>query len=47
MWWNFVGRSQSELSAAYLDWRDGHDRFGRVASAMPRIEVAAPPWLRE
>lgn len=44
MWWNFVGRTQSELSAAYEDWKLAHERFGRVATTLPRIEVGPPPW---
>jgi redox-sensitive bicupin YhaK (pirin superfamily) len=46
MWWNFVARSRDEIADAYRDWADGTDRFGRVASALPRIPVDAPSWLR-
>lgn len=44
MWWNFVARSRGEIDAARADWTAGADRFGRVASDIPRIEVAPPPW---
>nr|MYU48338.1 pirin family protein [Streptomyces sp. SID7803] len=29
MWWNFVGRSQEEITRAREDWMSG-DRFGTV-----------------
>ncbi|HSP39352.1 MAG TPA: pirin family protein [Frankiaceae bacterium] len=45
MWWNFVGRSREEIAIAYKDWDAGTDRFGRVASPLPRIPVEAPAWL--
>jgi redox-sensitive bicupin YhaK (pirin superfamily) len=44
MWWNFVARTQDELTAAYEDWAEGNDRFGHVASSLPRTEVSPPPW---
>ncbi len=44
MWWNFVGRTQDEISAAARDWRADSGRFGAVASALPRIHVGPPPW---
>ena len=38
MAWNFVGRSRDELDRAAADWNAGDDdRFGPVASALPRI----------
>ena len=46
MWWNFVARTQAEITAAYLDWSAAADRFGHVASLLPRIEVAPPLWVR-
>ena len=46
MWWNFVARSRDEIVVAYQDWSGGTDRFGRVASPLPRIPVDAPSWLR-
>lgn len=45
MWWNFVARSRDELEAAYVDWRDRTDRFGRVPSRLDRIEAPVPPWM--
>ena len=44
MWWNFVGRDRDDLDAAYRAWREGGDRFGRVASGLPRIPAPAPYW---
>jgi redox-sensitive bicupin YhaK (pirin superfamily) len=41
MWWNFVGRSREELAEAGRQWESGEDRFGRVASALPRVPL--PP----
>ena len=46
MWWNFVGRSREELGAAYDSWSAQDDRFGRVASALPRIPAPPPYWSR-
>jgi len=46
MWWNFVARTQDEITAAYESWMKGDDRFGRVASTLARIEVGPPPWFR-
>ena len=45
MWWNFVARSQEEISEAWRAWASGDERFGRVASPFDRIEVSPPPWL--
>ena len=44
MWWNFVGRSRDEISAAYASWQAQDDRFGRVRSALPRIPAPPPYW---
>jgi redox-sensitive bicupin YhaK (pirin superfamily) len=44
MWWNFVGRDRDDLAAAYASWHAGDDRFGRVASALPRIPAPEPYW---
>jgi redox-sensitive bicupin YhaK (pirin superfamily) len=47
MWWNFVARTRAEITEAYQDWdaaEAGTDRFGPVASSLPRIPVSAPPW---
>ncbi|MHB8378488.1 MAG: pirin family protein [Acidimicrobiales bacterium] len=46
MWWNFVARTQDEITVAYESWMKGDDRFGRVASTLARIEVGPPPWFR-
>jgi redox-sensitive bicupin YhaK (pirin superfamily) len=45
MWWNFVARTQEEISDAWRAWARSDERFGRVASPFARIEVSAPPWL--
>jgi quercetin 2,3-dioxygenase len=44
MWWNFVGRSRDELSAARRQWSMRDERFGVVRSRLERIEVDPPPW---
>ena len=44
MWWNYVARSRDEISAAHRSWMAADERFGRVASALPRIPVGGPPW---
>lgn len=44
MWWNYVARSRDEITTAHRDWIGGHERFGRVASLLPRIETSGPPW---
>jgi redox-sensitive bicupin YhaK (pirin superfamily) len=44
MWWNFVGRSREEIAVAYKEWSAGTERFGRVASPLPRIDVGPPAW---
>lgn len=46
VWWNFVAQSKEEITVAWRDWRtDNVDRFGRVATSLPRIEAPRPPWL--
>lgn len=45
MWWNFVARTQDEISDAWRAWATGNERFGRVDSPFDRIEVSPPPWL--
>ena len=44
MWWNYVARTRAEIIAAHDDWTQESERFGRVASRLPRIEVGPPPW---
>jgi quercetin 2,3-dioxygenase len=45
MWWNFVGRTREEIEAAYASWQAQDDRFGTVASSLPRIPAKPPFWL--
>jgi hypothetical protein len=47
MWWNFVGRSRDDITAAYDAWQRQDDRFGRVPSALPRIRPAGVLGRRE
>ena len=44
MWWNFVARTQDEISDAYESWLKHDERFGRSELTLPRIEVGPPPW---
>jgi redox-sensitive bicupin YhaK (pirin superfamily) len=44
MWWNFVGRSRSELTEAVAAWNRGSDRFGDSGSPLARIPAPATPW---
>lgn len=44
MWWNFVARTRAEIIEAHRAWMAADDRFGRVDSLLPRIEVGPPPW---
>jgi redox-sensitive bicupin YhaK (pirin superfamily) len=44
MWWNYVARTHEEIDAAHRAWQEGGDRFGQVASPLPRITVGPPPW---
>jgi len=43
MWWNFVARTKEELAQARTQWATYDERFGEVASTLPRI--TAPPAL--
>jgi quercetin 2,3-dioxygenase len=48
MWWNFVARSEDEITQAWRDWQEGNDdRFAPVPSRLPRIDAPPPPWLGE
>ena len=47
MWWNFVGRTRAEIDAAYASWAAQDDRFGHVASTLPRIPAKAPFWQQQ
>jgi quercetin 2,3-dioxygenase len=42
MSWNFVARTRAEVDRAAADWNAGHERFGTVASALPRIPAPDP-----
>lgn len=45
MWWNFVARTQDELSMACADWNAGAKYFGQVAGYPgQRLEAPLPPW---
>ncbi len=44
MWWNYVARDREEVSQAHAEWTSGSERFGQVASSLPRIGVGPPPW---
>jgi redox-sensitive bicupin YhaK (pirin superfamily) len=46
MWWNFVARRRDEIDDATAAWAAGTDRFGPVASDLPRIAAPRPPWVR-
>lgn len=46
MWWNFVARTHEEIDEAYEAWRVDDGRFGRVASALARIDTP-PPWWQQ
>ncbi|MDP9459784.1 MAG: pirin family protein [Actinomycetota bacterium] len=46
MWWNFVARGREELDQAYADWDGSSERFGTVASALPRVPAPRPVWRR-
>ena len=41
MWWNFVGRSRDELAEAARQWDAADERFGRVATSLPRVPAPA------
>ena len=45
MWWNFVARTQEEITQAYESWMKHDERFGPVNSRLARIEVGPPPWF--
>lgn len=46
MWWNFVARTNEEITEAWHDWQTHNtDRFGTVPSGLPRIDAPRPPWL--
>jgi redox-sensitive bicupin YhaK (pirin superfamily) len=44
MWWNYVARTRDEIVEAHRAWTAHDSRFGAVASPVPRIDAAPPPW---
>jgi quercetin 2,3-dioxygenase len=47
MWWNFVGRTHEEMTAAAADWNEptaAGARFGDPGSALARIPAPTTPW---
>lgn len=47
MWWNFVARTEDEITAAWRDWHSHNtDRFADVPSGLTRMDAPMPPWLR-
>jgi redox-sensitive bicupin YhaK (pirin superfamily) len=46
MWWNYVARTRDEISAAAAQWNAADERFGVVASPLPRIDSPLPIWRR-
>jgi redox-sensitive bicupin YhaK (pirin superfamily) len=44
MWWNFVARDRREFEVAKADWDSASDRFGPVATTLPRIDSPHPFW---
>jgi len=47
MWWNYVARSQDEVTEAHRAWVAADEgRFGPVASPLPRTVPDPPPWDR-
>jgi redox-sensitive bicupin YhaK (pirin superfamily) len=46
MWWNFVARTDAEITEAWRDWQThNEDRFGTVPSSLSRVDAPRPPWL--
>jgi redox-sensitive bicupin YhaK (pirin superfamily) len=44
MWWNFVARTEEEITEAHRSWTERSERFGAVASPLDRLEADPPPW---
>jgi redox-sensitive bicupin YhaK (pirin superfamily) len=44
MWWNFVARTEDEITEAYLGWTARSERFGSVASPLAAMDTEPPPW---
>jgi redox-sensitive bicupin YhaK (pirin superfamily) len=47
MWWNFVARTREEIDRASTEWQASSDRFGQVASTLPRIPAPVPSWQKQ
>ena len=48
MWWNFVARTQDELTQSWRDWQShDEDRFGPVPSTLERMDAPVPPWVKQ
>ena len=47
LWWNFIGRSQQDISDAVAGWNAGDPRFGEVRGYPgQRLAAPVPPWDR-
>lgn len=47
VWWNFIGRSEAEISKAVTAWNAGDPRFGEVRGYRgARMAAPIPPWDR-
>lgn len=46
MWWNYVARTEDEVTAAHDAWLARSDRFPGFTSSLDRIEPSPPPWVR-
>jgi hypothetical protein len=44
MWWNYVARTQEEITQAHSDWTQRQDRFKLPASPLAPIDVSPPLW---
>lgn len=44
MWWNFVGRTREEITAASRSWEADDGRFPGVATELARIPAPPLPW---
>lgn len=46
MWWNFVARTEDEITTAWMDWENRNsERFAEVPSSLTRMDAPRPPWL--
>lgn len=44
LWWNFVARTEEEVTTARDQWAADDGRFGTVYSMLSRIGAPEPPW---